>query len=228
MQISTEHGLAFLCMAKCASTAIESAITDYCNIKFSGRTSIKHINAQVFNDHILAAHKKLVRSSHIESVCMIRDPLDWIESWYRYRSRNQLMSPKSPQHAKYTGNVSYNEFLLEYMSKGKRKPFAQLSTQYNFLSLASGRIGLDRIIPFDNFKLLNQFFSEKFGHEIEITLKNTSPRIPISLDSDVEEKLRQYLAKDIAVYDFVKEHGQYIKALHSDKLYAVLQDTSED
>ena len=78
-------------------------------------------------------------------------------------------------------------------------------------------------MPVDRIDLVINFLSEKLGEKIEILSKNISPRISLSLDSDIEEKLRQYLVKDLAIYNFVNEHGKYNKALHSDTLYATLQ-----
>ena len=223
MQMSTRYGFAFLCMPKCASTSIEAAIKKFCNINFSGHPTIKHINAQVFSESILAAHQKLVPSSNIESFCLIREPLEWIESWYRFRTRDQLKDPRHPNHKNYTGNISYNDFIKEYISEGKRKSFANLRTQYKFLSLNNGQIGVDHIIPMDRLDLVTNLLSEKLEQKIKIRKKNVSPRVPVPLERGIEEKLRQYLAKDIAVYEFVMNHEKFNKALHSDKLFATLQ-----
>jgi hypothetical protein len=224
MKMSTKHEFAFLCSPKCASTSIEAAISKFCNINFSGHPGIKHINAQVFSETILPTHQNLVPSSKIESFCLIRDPLEWIESWYRFRARDALKNPQHPNHTKYTGNISYNEFIQEYISKGKRKPFANLKTQYQFVSLNNGHIGVDYLIPMHNFELVNIFLSEKIGREIKVSHENISPKIPADLDPDINFKLRKHLEKDLVLYNFAKEHGGFNKALHSDKLSALLEE----
>jgi hypothetical protein len=210
-------------MPKCASTSIESAISKFCNIKYSGHPKLKHINSKVFSEQILTIHQKLVPSSKIESFCLMRDPLEWVRSWYRYRARDELKSPKHPNHKHYTGNISYREFIQEYTSKEKRAPFATLSTQYQFVSLNKDKIGVDHIIPMDNFDLVSSFLSEKIGRKIKIPNKNTSPKIPAPLEPDLERKLHKHLEKDLILYNFAKLNGKFNKAIHSENLSALLQ-----
>ena len=40
-----------------------------------------------------------------ELVCIIREPIDWTASWWRYRSR-----PATVGKASYTGDMSFDEF----------------------------------------------------------------------------------------------------------------------
>jgi len=224
MQISVKHGFAFLCMPKCVSTSIEVVIRQYCNTNLSATPAPKHIDAQGFAESILSTHQKLYPSSHIESFCLIREPLERMESWYRYRSRNELKNPRHPNHKRYTGNISYNDFIQQYISKDKKKSFTKLKTQYRFLILHNGQIGIDHILPMDRMDLVNDFLSKKIGKKIKIPFKNVSPKMPLSLDRKLEEKLREYLTKDQIIYDFVKNNGKYNKALHSENLSALLQD----
>jgi hypothetical protein len=226
MQMSTDHGFAFLCMPKCASTSIERAINPLCNIIFSGHPGIKHINARNFSKSILAVHRELVPGRKVESFCLMREPLAWIESWYRYRSRNELKNPNNPNHKHYTGNISYSEFIEEFITQGKRKPFANLNSQYEFLRSESGQAGVDYIFPMDQLDLVVDFLFEKTGQKLDIPLENISPKKRMILESDLEDKLRVYFQKDLLIYDFIKKHGTYNNALHSSSLSVLLQDYS--
>ena len=40
-----------------------------------------------------------------ELVCVIREPVDWVASWWRYRSR-----PEAADNPGYTGEMSFEEF----------------------------------------------------------------------------------------------------------------------
>ena len=147
MQISTKYGFAFLCMPKCASTSIESAIKEFCDIDHSVLGKKKHLKAQEFMDSVLVAHQKPLTAARIESFCLMRNPMEWIASWYRYRSRDVLKNPNHKDHNRYTGNINYERFIEEYISEGKRNPYAKINTQFNFLNLNNGKIGVDYIIP---------------------------------------------------------------------------------
>jgi len=223
MQMSTEHGFAFLCMPKCASTSVELAISEFCNINYSGHPCIKHVNAQVFTESILPVHQQLVPTAQVKSYCLMRDPLDWVQSWFRYRGREELKSPSHPNHRNYTGNLSYDDFISEYLSTGEKQSYAQLSTQLKFLRLSDGQIGVDYVIPMTKIDSLIKIFEEKIQQPINIPFVNASPKVDIALDSSLEQQLRKYLAQDIYFYEFIESHGMFDQALHSSEVAAALQ-----
>nr|WP_148271141.1 hypothetical protein [Cycloclasticus sp. P1] len=198
-------------MPKCASTSIEAAIKDSCNISFSAPSKLKHLNAQQFSRIILPAFQTLLPTIKVESLCLIREPLEWIESWYRYRSRLALKDKSHPNHKNYTGDISYNTFIKAYISKGKRQPFANIKTQYDFIKLSNNDIGIDQIFPMDRLDLVADLLSVKTGKFISIPKKNTSKKRLLNLDSKVEKQLRLHLARDIAIYDFVKKTKPFIE-----------------
>ncbi|MEL7505516.1 MAG: hypothetical protein AAFN18_23960, partial [Cyanobacteria bacterium J06554_6] len=41
---------------------------------------------------------------------VIRDPLEWVISWYNFRSRPSLKRSQSQNKSAYAGNLSFNEF----------------------------------------------------------------------------------------------------------------------
>ena len=224
MQLSSKYGFAFLCMPKCASTSIESALSRFCNIQYSGHPGLKHLNAKTFVDSILPVHRKLVPAAHMESICLMRDPLDWIESWYRYRHRDGLRNPNHPNHSRSTWNMSYDEFIAEYVAEGPRKPYANLGTQFRFLTLGDGQVGIDHIIPMNRIDLFEDFISEKLGERISIPSKNTSAKMNLSIeDPTLEFKLNKHFAQDIILYNFIKENEGFNKKLHSNEIFAALQ-----
>ena len=219
MQISTRFGFAFLCTPKCASTSISSAIDEFCNIHFKGHNKLKHINARTYTERVLPLHKHLFPSLTIESFCMIREPLEWMQSWYRYRSRVALKKPKHPNHNNYTGNISYDEFIESYLTPGRRPPSARIQTQYDFMKLDTGDIGVDYIIPMERMDLMIDFLFEKTGQRITLPRKNVSPQKKrrLTLNKKLEERLRSYLANDIALYNLAIKNGKFDKTRHADE-----------
>jgi hypothetical protein len=217
MKISTKYGFAFLCTPKCASTSLEAALHDLCDIHFSGHPKLKHINARTYTEKIRAIHQQIFPSLRVESFCLIRNPLDWMQSWYSYRSRAALKTPSHPSHRNYAGNISYNEFIESYIAQGERLPYAKMRSQYDFMRLENGEIGVDHIIPLDRIDRVIDFIHGKSGHTIKLPKLNKSPkRISIqSLDNALEEKLRQHLANDIALYNLAMRYETFSKTLHA-------------
>ena len=224
MLISTNHGFTFLCVPKCASTSIEAAIKSYCNINFKGGTFPgKHMNARNYNKFVIPLLKNLVPHRNVMSFCLMRDPLEWIGSWFRYRARKQLSNPSHRHHKYYTGNVSFEDFILEYMSEGERKPFANLRSQYEFVSLDNGRIGPDYIIPLTRMDIVEELLSEKLGRNIQIPFKNTtSGKNKLSLPPDIQKRLEAYLAKDICLYNFIQDHVLFDNKKHANQVFTAL------
>jgi hypothetical protein len=193
-------------MPKAASTSVEAALKEHCDIVFSGHPKVKHIDAQTYSSNIrpLLPHPK-----RIESFCLIRSPLEWLESWYRYRSRKELMAPESPNHKNYTGHLSYDEFVTAYLSEATIRPtFARLQNQYKFVQLRNGAIGVDRIFCMDRLDLVSEYLSHKIGRDVSIDFKNRSPKRISVLDPKIKKKLKEHLVKDIALYEAVRKNGE--------------------
>ncbi|WP_432472028.1 hypothetical protein [Amphritea sp. HPY] len=213
MKISTKYGFAFLCNPKCASTSIENAIDDICNIKFAGHPKIKHMNARGFETYLENFHLKIYPKIEIESFCIFRDPYQWIESWYKYRARAELKSTSHPNHKNYTGDITYNEFIEAYTSNGKRPPFAILPTQFDFIKSSSDEIYVDNIFTVDNLSAVSDFLEVKTGKKIIIPQKNISPKQKVEeLEYKTRTKLESHLEKDITLYNHIKETGRYKKS----------------
>lgn len=207
MQLSSVHGFAFLCMPKCASSSIEAAIGPYCNINFSGPGGIKHINAQDFREFILAFHNKARPRTAIESFCVMREPIDWLFSWYRYRQREDLTNPNHEFHHNYTGNISFDEFVEAYLAEGKRPPYANVSTQRAFLKLKDGSVGVDVVYAMDRLDLVARYLSEKLGTSIELPVRNKAPSMAMELSAKNRSRLESRLAEDIEIYRQVHRDG---------------------
>lgn len=217
--MSTKHGFAFLCMPKCASTSILTALKEHTNIALRGTPALKHIDFRTYTKTVLPLHKLLHPTTEIKTICMIRDPLEWINSWYRYRGREELKN-----HRNSTAEITYQEFIEEYISDGKRKPFADLRTQYNFLRQKDGGIGPDYVIPMHRLDILSRLLSERIGEDIIFGNKNVSPTMDFSLNNNVESRLKEFLANDIAVYNYIERLGFFDKEKHSQCNFAIHHD----
>jgi hypothetical protein len=214
MLMSTQYGFAFLCNPKCASTSVESVLKKHCNIRFTGPSNIKHINARNFDACILKLHGELTAHRPIESFCLIRNPVDWLESWYRYRSRPELAQAKArKQQLRYVGDISFSDFVEAYLLPANERPaFARLSTQFDFMRLQDGSIGVDRIYPLERMDKVREFLSGKIGKPIEFPTKNVSPETPAELEEDLRARLLDRLKKDATLYELALGGGYFERA----------------
>jgi len=205
MKVSAKYGFAFLCMPKCASTSIESVLKKYSELSVSGDPRLKHINAKKYKEYIVPIYQDIIPDAKIEVFCMMREPMDWLNSWYRYRARKELANPRHPQHKNYTGNMSYEDFLLAYL-ESDRPPYARVGSQYNFITLPNGDIGVDKIFNIDSIDKVEKYISQKVGEKIKIPQKNVSGKISkkVNIPNELEKKIKDLLKNDYDLYESIK------------------------
>ncbi len=134
-----------------------------------------------------------------EVVCVVREPVDWLASWWRYRSREELADPSKRNHRNYAGHLSFEQFVRVYMDGEDQS--AQVGRQAKFVQPRSGEAGVDRLFRYDRLDLLVEYLCEKVGEEVEIGTSNVSPRRSFSLSEACERELRAFFAPEYRLYD---------------------------
>jgi len=191
MRISTKYGFAFLCMTKTASTSVENALTPHSELLTQGKyaTALKHINYRKYSKYI----EPLVKNTtgiKPETVCVMREPIDWLHSWYRYRKRDEISTSERS-----TKDLSFNEFCELYL---ERK--AKVGRQINFVKDHNGKIGVDKIFRYEKLELLKEYFEEKIGKPVDFPVMNVSPKESMDIDADLKSKLMEFLEEDYSLY----------------------------
>lgn len=203
MIISLTHQLAFLCMPKCASTSIEKALETHADIHIGGRPGLKHMNAREYHRIIRPLVQRKAPDLNIETFCVMRDPLEWANSWYRYRSRRELRDPGHPMHRNYTGEMSFADFVAAML--GDEPPsFAAIGSQAGFICLADGSVGIDRIFDFNRLDGVAQYLQDKLGRRVRLRRMNRSPARPGDLEAGLEARFRDRFSRDFQLYGSVQ------------------------
>ena len=196
MLLAPSHGFVFLAIPKTGTSAIETAFRPYAQVAPQGIPAIKHtryVEFQRFLQPFLAA-KGFPRESYVV-VCVFREPIDWLSSWWRYRSREKLADPSSPRHQRYTGDISFEQFARAYMEGNNGEP-----RQSKFVRARRGHAEVDRIFRYDRLDLLVDFLCEKLDKEVQVGVKNVSPERPFSLSEECERELREFLRPEYRIY----------------------------
>lgn len=203
MLVFSEQGLAFLATPKTGSTAIEMALRPRADIIFAkGR---KHMTAMRFHRK-LAPFLNETYGCELKTFALMREPIAQIRSWYRYRRRVDPLAPKS------TLDLSFNAF-VEAVLADDPPPFAQIGSQYNFLTGAHDNLLVDHLFAYENWSGFLRFAKDRFGESISIPRKNVSAQVDAPLSPDLEAELRVRRAKDFALYDQIMQADGW---LHDD------------
>ena len=204
MLLAPKKGFVFLAMTKSASTAIESAFAAHSDIVFQ-TNPFKHTTYEGFTRTLqpFLEDKGFPRSGY-EVVCVFRDPLDWLLSWWRFRSRKQLRK-RAPE--KWAGDIGSDEFAQTYMAYHRReadakdKRFAHLIRPAEFVHSAPGSPPIDRVFRYDSLGTVVDYLADKVGERIEVGIENTSPERAGAWSPEVEAELRLFFKPEFEIYE---------------------------
>ncbi|MEP2534220.1 hypothetical protein [Shimia sp.] len=189
-----KQNLAFLSVPKTGTTAFEIAMRPMADIVFT--KGVKHMTVGKFHKRF-APFLKATYNVAPERLAVMRDPVDVIRSWYKYRSPDR-MGDNPYCH----GGVSFDEYVLDVISDKPSKA-AGIGSQVSFLTLGNGAMPVHHLVAYDRQRLLRDFLAERFGKEIEPKPKNVSPEMPAEISPDTERKLRAARPAEFALFDRV-------------------------
>ncbi|SHG48890.1 hypothetical protein SAMN04488044_0894 [Cognatishimia maritima] len=198
MQIYFKQNLAFLAVPKTGTTAYEMALRGEADIIFAKRR--KHMTAGQFQRRMMPFLKGFY-DLEPERMAIMRDPIEQIRSWYRYRT--------DPKRNSRTEGLSFDEFVLATM-QDPEPPLAAIGSQYGFLTMADGHQPLEHLFAYGHQNLIRGWLSDRFGKDLKFPEKNVSPDRPAPLSPKVEHRLRQARAAEFELYDRILQAGGHL------------------
>jgi hypothetical protein len=142
----------------------------------------------------------------LETVAVVRGPLQRMQSWYRYRLRPKVIGlPAS------TRGYSFEEFVLAYMD-GTNPQMANVGRQDRFVGWSGDGAGVDHVFDYKQLELLEAFFSDRTGDALTLPVRNMSPlsdKVDYSLSDAVLARYRAQNAAEFALYDAVAAKGHW-------------------
>jgi len=193
MLISIDKRLAFLAMPKTGTTAMENALGRYCEIRFGRSPRPKHMTQRAFEAFMLP-YLRDIGAGDTETVCVVREPVDWLGSWYRFRSK-----PGFARGPKSTRGVSFAEFIEGYLAK-RQPACSKIGTQSGFVAGQSGEPAVTHMFRYDNLSGLVAFLDARFGRELQLPKVNVSPPADMELPPALRTRLETERAADFALY----------------------------
>ncbi len=174
MLISAKNNFTFLCTPKCASNSIEAILGTHSDIALLGNPAFRHTNYREYVQYIKPYLFEKIGTDDIETICIIREPISWLNSWYRFRSRAKLRKSNHPQHMNSTMHVDFCEFLDAYISSDP-PPFANVGSQFDHVRDEHGEIGVETIFAYERLDEFLHYMENKVGKKLSLPHKNRSP-----------------------------------------------------
>jgi hypothetical protein len=186
--------LVFLANTKTGSTSIEAALEQMAHVAIRRPPELKHMTARRYRQHMRPLLEKPA-GGPFSTVAVMREPIDWLGSWYRYRSREALAGA-----ARSSADMTFSQFVEAYLSDDPPL-VARVGRQSRFLGDDDGKPLVDRIFRYEEIGGFVHHLEDIFGCEITLPRLNVSPTVGIDLSGDLRRRLRDHFAPDYAIYD---------------------------
>ncbi|MDB4053509.1 gamma-glutamyl kinase [Octadecabacter sp.] len=121
--------------------------------------------------------------ANLPTLCVVREPVDWLGSWYRYRAR-----PAKDGAANSTKDMTFDAFVAEYAATDPA-PFARVSYPPCFIRDNDGQVMVDHLFQYEQMPRLISVFEDRLDIKINLPQRNVSPRNDMSLSATTRSAL---------------------------------------
>ena len=195
MLIFFKENLVMFSVPKTGTTSYERALRKHADIILTGRR--KHTNVS-FYQRKLGPFLRSAYNLTPESMAVIRNPLEHMRSWYRYRARDELKGrPNS------TAGLSFDEF-VEASLDDNPPSFAKVGSQQGFLIMAKGQVPVHHLFAYESQPKLRGFLETRFKTELKLKQYNVSPDMPAPISADIEARFRDAREPEFSLYERVQ------------------------
>lgn len=191
MLVFWEQRLAFLATPKTGSTAIAAALESLAAVSIQRPPLLKHTTVHRYR-RFIGPFLEAASKDSFTVVALMREPTDWLGSWYRFRQREETDPGKS------TAGMSFDAFVRAWCGD-PRPDFADVGSQAKFLRPRQG-IGVDRLFRYEEIGTFVQFLEDRLNCEVILPRVNVSPPGATDLSDETRSLLHDFATEDFALY----------------------------
>lgn len=191
MLVFWDQRLAFLATPKTGSTAIAAALESLAAVSIQRPPLLKHTTVHRYR-RFIGPYLEAASKDQFTLVALMREPRDWLGSWYRFRQREETPAAKS------TVGMSFDDFVRAWC-QDPRPEVADVGSQAKFLRPRQG-VGVDRLFRYEEIGSFVEFLEDRLGCEILLPRLNVSPPGITELSAETEALLQEVATEDFALY----------------------------
>ncbi|UOA27368.1 gamma-glutamyl kinase [Pseudosulfitobacter sp. DSM 107133] len=196
MLVFFKERLAFLSVPKTGTTAYESALRVRADMSISEPPMLKHAPVYRYNRFVRPMFLK-VCDTELELMAVMRHPVSWLGSWWRYRQRPFMAGKPNATHG-----ISFDDFVLAYM-KGNKPGFADVGSQFKFLEAQPNGVGVTHLFRYEDQPRLQAFLCARLDVSLNLARENVSPEMPLNLSPEVEKRFRRKFSDEFDLYNSI-------------------------
>ena len=193
MLVFIQQNLVILSVPKTGSTALQMALRETADVVYANPPQLKHMNFRRYCRFVRPMIERLC-SQTPETVAVMREPRDWLGSWYRYRQRPFLEGKPNS-----TKTVSFEEFVTVHMQNAP-PVYARVGRQSRFLRTAPDGSSVTHLFRYEDQSALLSFLEGRLDRKIALERYNTSPPGDLTLSAKTEAMLEKHYSADFDLY----------------------------
>ena len=194
MLISTQKKFVFVANTKAASTSVEAVLAPFADIRHGGDPWRKHVPLKRVPALYPAVFARPGQGpGDFFRFGVMREPLDWIGSWYRYRKGNKVESPL-PQDMDFAAFWRLRDWNV-MRADGSRY------LQSDMFCDDQGQVLADVIIPYHRLDAVFGDICEALGIDRPLPRENVSRLRRFDVPEALLPDLRAHYAPDYALFD---------------------------
>ena len=194
MMVFYKKALVFLAVPKTGTTAYEEALGPMADMVIRDPPVLKHSPWYRYNRFIRPMLED-VAGRKMTTLAVVREPVSWLASWWRYRRRDDLRGA-----AQSTAGIEFDSFVDDY-ARGTKPPHAQVGSQARFLKGKDGERAVDHVFRYEDREALDTFLAERLGGGWTTHRRNVSAGTAPQLSARVDAKLRRKCAEEFDAWE---------------------------
>lgn len=202
MLVFSKARLVLLSVPKTGTTAYQSALAPHAAMVVSDPPELKHAPVFRYNRFFRPALEKFI-GTPLDVVAVMREPVDWLGSWYRYRRRPFAKGQRTSTH-----DVTFDAFVEAY-TRGDKPAFANVGSQAKFLEPQKNGTAVTHLFRYEDQDGLRGFLSSRLGVDIEPRPENASPVMALDLSPETLAKLHRKCADEFTLWQGIGAQGRY-------------------
>jgi hypothetical protein len=202
MLVFSREKLVILSVPKTGTTAYQTALAPLASLVVSNPPELKHAPVFRYNRFFRPMLEKFI-DEKLDVMAVIREPISWLGSWYRYRRRDFMKGMPNATH-----DISFDGFIEAYM-RGDKPGFANVGSQAKFLEPAGNGTAATHVFRYEDQAGIIAFLERRLETRITTTRQNVSPEMPLKLTAKIEARLRWKCADEFALWQSIGADGSY-------------------
>lgn len=182
MLVFAKENLVFLALPKTGTTALETALEPHAAVVLRKMPNLKHTPGYRY-DKYLRTYLAKCGLKNLEALCVLRHPVGWLGSWYRYRARPAKAGAKDS-----TADMTFDAFVADYISDDP-SPVSRVGYPPRFIRDNDGTVVCDHLFQYEQMPKLIAFLEDRLRTRIDLPLRNVSPAGDLTLSPDLERGL---------------------------------------